>query len=114
MEARKPSAPHFYAGDCARMADRFLQGFVAPPEPARVVAGIVPHAGLQYSGAVAAKVFASISAKARPTTFVIFRPLHPSPPLTSLLLPRGQGHPKRGPAQEHGGALEVPPHGTAP
>src|SRR3990167_2469809 len=76
MEARKPSAPHFYAGDCARAADRFLQGFVATPEPARAVAGIVPHAGWQYSGAVAAKVFASIRAKALPTTFVIFGAVH--------------------------------------
>ena len=76
MEARKPSAPHFYPGDCARAADRFLQGFVAPPELARVVAGIVPHAGWQYSGAVAAKVFASIRAKALPTTFVIFGAVH--------------------------------------
>ena len=76
MEARRPSAPHFYAGDCARMADRFLQGFVATPEPARAVAGIVPHAGWQYSGAVAAKVFASIRAKALPTTFVIFGAVH--------------------------------------
>lgn len=76
MEARKPSAPQFYPADCARAAERFLRGFSPPPEPARVVAGIVPHAGWQYSGAVAAKVFASVRAKASPTTFVIFGAVH--------------------------------------
>ena len=76
MEARKPSAPHFYPADCASAAERFLQGFRPPPEPARVVAGIVPHAGWQYSGAVAAKVFASVRAKASPITFVIFGAVH--------------------------------------
>ena len=40
------------------------------------MAGIVPHAGWQYSGAVAAKVFASIRAQGQPATFVILGAVH--------------------------------------
>ena len=76
MEGRRASAPPFYSGNCARAAERFVQGFVAPPQPARVFAGIVPHAGWQYSGAVAAKVFETIRQKTDPTTFVIFGAVH--------------------------------------
>ncbi|MBI4458880.1 MAG: AmmeMemoRadiSam system protein B [Acidobacteria bacterium] len=76
LEARPASAAHFYAGDCVRATRRFLQGFTAPAAPEKVVAGIVPHAGWQYSGAVAAKVFESIRQKERPATFVIFGAVH--------------------------------------
>lgn len=76
MKVREPAAPHFYAGDCARATERFLEGFSPPAEPTRVVAGIVPHAGWQYSGAVAAKVYASLRQKQDPATFVIFGAVH--------------------------------------
>ena len=76
MQVREPCAPHFYAGDCARSTDRFLRGFSAPEQPARVVAAVAPHAGWQYSGAVAAKVFESIRQKTKPVTFVIFGAVH--------------------------------------
>jgi MEMO1 family protein len=76
MSARRPAAPHFYSGDCARATDRFLQGFIAPAEPAHIVAGVVPHAGWVYSGAVAAKVFESIRQKEQPETFVFFGTVH--------------------------------------
>ncbi|MBI3895228.1 MAG: AmmeMemoRadiSam system protein B [Acidobacteria bacterium] len=76
MEVRNPAAPHFYAGDCARATQRFLQGFAAPMLPERVVAGIVPHAGWQFSGAVAARVFESIRQKEKPETFIIFGAVH--------------------------------------
>ena len=76
MKVREPAAPHFYAGDCARATRRFLEGCSPPDQPSRVVAGIVPHAGWQYSGAVAAKVFASIRRKQHPDTFVIFGAVH--------------------------------------
>lgn len=80
MHVRKPAAPHFYAGDCARMTDRFLKGFVPLERPARIVAGVVPHAGWMYSGAVAAKVFASIRESIRqkttPETFIFFGAAH--------------------------------------
>ena len=76
MEARKPSASHFYPADCGPAAESFLREFEPPAEPARVVAGIVPHAGWQYSGAVAAEVFGAIRAKVRPVTFVILGAVH--------------------------------------
>lgn len=76
MEIREACAPHFYPGDCARSIKHFLTGFSAPAQPDRVVAGVVPHAGWMYSGAVAAKVFESIRRKAQPDTFVIFGAVH--------------------------------------
>src|SRR3972149_6706199 len=76
MTVRRPAAPHFYAGDCVRATERFLRGFTPPAQPERVVAGIVPHAGWQYSGAVAAKVFESIRQKTPPATFVFYGAVH--------------------------------------
>jgi AmmeMemoRadiSam system protein B len=76
METRKPSASHFYPAACGPAAEKFLRGFEPPAEPADIVAGIVPHAGWQYSGAVAAQVFAAIRAKMRPATFVILGAVH--------------------------------------
>ena len=76
METRQPAAPNFYPADCGPAVEDFLQGFEPPAKPASVVAGIVPHAGWQYSGAVAARVFATIRARQRPATFVIFGAVH--------------------------------------
>ncbi|MBI4464717.1 MAG: AmmeMemoRadiSam system protein B [Acidobacteria bacterium] len=76
IEVRAPCARPFYPSDCAQAVQRFLKGFSPPSEPNRIVAGIVPHAGWQYSGAVAAKVFASVRAKEKPETFVIFGAVH--------------------------------------
>src|ERR1051325_5345059 len=76
MLVRRPAAAQFYPGDCARAAEGFLRGFSPPPQPAHPVAGIVPHAGWRYSGAVAAKVFESIRQKSSPETFVIFGAAH--------------------------------------
>ena len=76
MHVRKASVPHFYAGDCARATEQFLNRFSVPAEPAYPVAGIVPHAGCQYSGAVAAKVFQTIRQKRDVSTFVIFGAVH--------------------------------------
>jgi AmmeMemoRadiSam system protein B len=76
MTVRRAWAPHFYSGDCARAAERFLKGFSPPAEPGHIVAGIVPHAGWEYSGAVAAKVFESIRQQRTPATFVIFGAVH--------------------------------------
>jgi AmmeMemoRadiSam system protein B len=53
-----------------------LQGFEPPIEPEHIVAGVVPHAGWQYSGIVAAKVFGSIRARRQPATFVIIGAVH--------------------------------------
>lgn len=76
MPLREAFARQFYPYDCARAIERFLTGFDVPVEPARVVAGVVPHAGWIYSGAVAAKVFESIRRKANPATFVILGAVH--------------------------------------
>ncbi len=72
---RRPVALQFYAGDCAAQIDAFLAGFKPPEEPAGPLAGIVPHAGWAYSGAVAAKVIKSLQ-PASPETFVIFGAVH--------------------------------------
>lgn len=72
---RRPSAPHFYAGDCAAQVAEFLEGFAPPEEPADPVAGVVPHAGWVFSGAVAAKVIRCLSG-ASPEAFVIFGSVH--------------------------------------
>jgi len=76
MEARRPSASQFYPADCGRAAEALLRGFVPPKVPDPIVGGIVPHAGWQYSGAVAAKVFGSIRAQRQPATFVILGAVH--------------------------------------
>lgn len=76
MIVRQPAASQFYAGDCARATDRFLRGFTPPEQPGHIVAGIVPHAGWDYSGAVAAHAFESIRRKSRPTTFIFFGTAH--------------------------------------
>ena len=72
---RRPVALQFYAGDCAAQIDAFLAHFRPPAEPAAPLAGIVPHAGWAYSGAVAAKVIKSLQ-PASPETFVIFGAVH--------------------------------------
>ena len=76
MTVRKPAAPQFYAGDCSRMAAEFLRGFAPPAEPDPVVAAVVPHAGWQYSGAVAAKVYESIRQKQQVQTVVFLGAMH--------------------------------------
>ena len=73
---RQPEAAEFYAGDCARMADGFLAAASTPQEPGHIVAGVVPHAGWRYSGAVAAQVFGAIQRKQQVDTFIIFGAIH--------------------------------------
>jgi AmmeMemoRadiSam system protein B len=77
MGTRRPQAAGFYRSECdpARI-ERYVAGFVPPAEPARPVAGVVPHAGWQYSGAVAAKVFRTLQAKGNPRTFVLLGAVH--------------------------------------
>ncbi|HWP85621.1 MAG TPA: AmmeMemoRadiSam system protein B [Terriglobia bacterium] len=76
MIVRRPAAAHFYAGDCARATERFLRGFSAADLPARITAAVVPHAGWEYSGAVAARVFESIRRQSPPETFVVCGAVH--------------------------------------
>ena len=44
--------------------------------PERIVAGIVPHAGWMFSGAVAGKVFRAIAQQGEPEVFVLFGAMH--------------------------------------
>jgi MEMO1 family protein len=74
--ARRPAAAQFYAGDCVRQTARFLRGFSPSALPQHIVAGVVPHAGWVYSGAVAAQVFENIHRKQHPATFVFFGTAH--------------------------------------
>jgi MEMO1 family protein len=76
MRVREPSADDFYPRDCAAAIERFV-GSYSPPEFARQpVAAVVPHAGWQYSGAVAAKVFQCIKRSTDPQTFVLLGAVH--------------------------------------
>lgn len=72
---RMPVAAQFYHGNIERQIQDFLAGFQPPAQPAAPLAGVVPHAGWAYSGAVAAKVFACFRA-VEPQTFVIFGAVH--------------------------------------
>jgi MEMO1 family protein len=72
---RQPVASQFYAGAGPDQIDRFLAGFTPPDTPEHPFAGIVPHAGWSCSGAVAAKVIATLRA-AKPETLVLFGAVH--------------------------------------
>lgn len=77
MPARPPCAYNFYANECrAEQIERYLEGFCVPDTPPNVVAGIVPHAGWSFSGAVAAKVFKCIKEKNPPDTIILLSAIH--------------------------------------
>ena len=61
---------------CREQIAACLGDYQPPAEPARVIAGIVPHAGWMFSGPTAAKVFKSFDEKADPQTFLIFGAVH--------------------------------------
>ncbi|RJP72661.1 MAG: AmmeMemoRadiSam system protein B [Candidatus Abyssobacteria bacterium SURF_17] len=73
---RKQFAANFYAEASTAWIEKALQEFKAPKLEAPPVAGIVPHAGWAYSGAVAAKVFQTIKCYREPKTFVLFGTVH--------------------------------------
>jgi len=89
MSARKPCARQFYPGDCRSQIEEFLKGYEIPEEPVRAVAGIVPHAGWIFSGAVAAKVFKCLSTASAPDTFVMLGAVHTWRPRGNSLYARG-------------------------
>jgi len=74
--SRKPCAAEFYQGASEANIEAFLEGFDPPHLGALPAAGLVPHAGWGYSGAVAAKVFQTIKSHGEPNTFVIFGTVH--------------------------------------
>jgi hypothetical protein len=86
---REPVAEAFYRGDCSKQVDQFLEGFEPPGEPAKPVAGVVPHAGWVFSGGVAAKVFASLRAVS-PEAFVLFGSVHRSGARTGAVYDTGE------------------------
>jgi MEMO1 family protein len=67
---------NFYPGDCRAQVERFLAGFEPPDEPAELIAGVVPHAGWAYSGAIAARVWRSIADRGAPSTIVLLGAVH--------------------------------------
>jgi AmmeMemoRadiSam system protein B len=72
-------AGQFYPGDhasCVRKIEQCLPAKPDPNVPDEIVAGLVPHAGWDFSGAVAARVFAAIHAQGAPETFVLFSAMH--------------------------------------
>ena len=73
---RRPCAGGFYPGDTVQQLNEFLSGFKIPDQPGKVVAGIVPHAGWFYSGAVAAKVIQTMAKLASARTLIIFGAVH--------------------------------------
>jgi AmmeMemoRadiSam system protein B len=89
MSVRKPCARQFYPGDCRSQIERFLEGYKVPREPVKAVAGVVPHAGWIFSGAVAAKVFKCISTVSDPETFVLLGAVHTWRPHGNSLYARG-------------------------
>ena len=77
---RQPAvAGQFYPGDrksCVRMIEQCLPTEPSPDVPEKIVAGLVPHAGWVFSGAIAARVFAAIHARGAPETFFLLSAMH--------------------------------------
>jgi len=77
---RRPAvAGRFYPGNrasCISLIEQCLPSKPNPDLPEKIVAGLVPHAGWTFSGAVAARVFASIHAQGMPETFVLLSSVH--------------------------------------
>ena len=92
MTRRAYRAGSFYPFDehsCRQQIQKCLGEYDPPAEPARVVAGIVPHAGWIFSGPTAAKVFKSIQQKASPKTFLIFGAVHVGGVGAAAIFPEG-------------------------
>jgi AmmeMemoRadiSam system protein B len=95
MRIRKPVvAGQFYGGlrqECLdEIAECLPKGPIATELPARVVAGIVPHAGWLYSGSLAALVFTAIKqANTTVDTFIIFGASHRCYDTCPVIYPAG-------------------------
>ena len=79
-EVRTPGlAGSWYPGSAAaleRQVNAYLRDYAPPQDLGALLGGVVPHAGWAYSGAVAAKVFAALSAKRQPETYVLLGAVH--------------------------------------
>ena len=60
----------------ASLAKYIPQGLTCEELPDKIVAGIVPHAGWLFSGAVAGEVFRAIAQQTQPEVFVLFGAMH--------------------------------------
>jgi AmmeMemoRadiSam system protein B len=79
MTERRAIAEAFYPGDCAAQIEQFLEGYEVEIPANLIRGGIVPHAGWIYSGRVAAKVWATLSAsEPLVETVVLFGAVHGS------------------------------------
>ncbi len=81
MRIREPVvAGQFYeadpAGCRARVVELLAQGTASLSSTGRPVAGLVPHAGWIYSGAVAAEVFQVLAAAGTPDVVILFGGVH--------------------------------------
>ena len=84
---RSPAvAGQFYAGDRKDLVRQVEECFRSPlgpqmvpkvqPGPRKIIGGVTPHAGLVFSGPVAAHLYASIAEDGFPETFVMIGPNH--------------------------------------
>lgn len=73
---RKQYAANFYMGASKDWVEKALTGFEPPKVDGPPVAGLVPHAGWDFSGAVSAKVFRTIKSCRDVETFVLFGTVH--------------------------------------
>ena len=81
MQIRHPVvAGSFYEASesaCRASLAKYIPESVASEElPGRIVAGIVPHAGWMFSGAVAGQVFRAIAQQSEPEIFILFGAMH--------------------------------------
>lgn len=90
MPYRHGCARPFYQSASPEMIQGFLEDFDPPDLPAPPVAAMVPHAGWQFSGGTAARVFATLKAAApRTKTFVFLGAVHRALITQPALYPAG-------------------------
>jgi hypothetical protein len=76
MTSRPQHASSFYSRASRAWIQKALQGFEPPEMEKTPVAGVVPHAGWDYSGAVAAKVFSVLKRNREPEIFILLGTVH--------------------------------------
>lgn len=94
LPVRPPAvAGQFYPGDrtsCIRMIEQCLPTEPSRDLPEKIVAGLVPHAGWVFSGAIAARVFAAIHTQGMPETIVLLSAMHRWGASRPAVYPRGR------------------------
>ena len=79
MTDRPIENPLFYtdsAERCQAWIDDLTAQAAPPQDPSDVLAGIVPHAGWSYSGAVAAQGWKHLQVRSKPEVIIIFGAVH--------------------------------------